>query len=415
MNTQFAPTPASRAAYCDESVRAAIRTGTKQYVILGAGLDTFVFRNPDLMKKIRVFEVDHPKTQEDKLIRLKNAGLDVPFGLSFVSVDFGKDDLRSRLLDAGFDETEKTFFSLLGVSYYLSCNELEEFLSSVAALSSEGSSLLFDYADGGVFEAEETRVKNMIGMAAACKEPMKFCSGEFELMTLLEKHGFLIYDMLTPYDIDSRYFRGEKNGVSAFGHINYALAVIKNAARVNTKDKIQRTALKLFAKKGYEAVSVQEIADRLLITKGALYRHYKNKRDILDSIIRRMEDAALCRAERVSYSAEKGDENSVTDFGGISGITESIRSYLKSEFYYYTTDALAADFRKMLTVEQYNIPELGALYRKYLLENPIDTITAILVKIRAKDEAKRLAIGLYSGIFLLYGIYDMSDDNAHVR
>lgn len=77
VNTQFAPTPASRAAYCDESVRAAIRTGTKQYVILGAGLDTFTFRNPDLMKKIRVFEVDHPKTQEDKLIRLKNAGLDI--------------------------------------------------------------------------------------------------------------------------------------------------------------------------------------------------------------------------------------------------------------------------------------------------------------------------------------------------
>ena len=97
INTHIAPTPLCRSAYCEAALKTAMRTGTEQYVILGAGLDTFAFREPEFMKKHMVYELDHPKTQADKIQRIKRAGLDVPDNLVFVGVDFTKDVQRIRM------------------------------------------------------------------------------------------------------------------------------------------------------------------------------------------------------------------------------------------------------------------------------------------------------------------------------
>lgn len=78
INTHIAPTPLCRSAYCEAALKTAMRTGTEQYVILGAGLDTFAFREPEFMKKYMVYELDHPKTQADKIQRIDRAGLDIP-------------------------------------------------------------------------------------------------------------------------------------------------------------------------------------------------------------------------------------------------------------------------------------------------------------------------------------------------
>lgn len=225
--TQIAPTPIARARFCEDSLKIAMRTGTMQYVILGAGMDTFAWRETDFMKKYKVFEVDHPQTQADKLKRINRAELEVPDNLFYVAIDFSKDDLQEELLKAGFDPTQKTFFSWLGVSYYLTKKEIETMLDHVVSLSAEGSSLVFDYGDENLFSSEVKRVQNMIAMASAGGEPMKSCFEYAELEKILEKHGFLIYELMTAKDIQARYFEGRENNMTAFEQINYVSAVRK--------------------------------------------------------------------------------------------------------------------------------------------------------------------------------------------
>ena len=111
VNTHIAPSPLCRAAYTEKALKTAAANGAKQYVILGAGLDTFAFRNPEFLSEHKVFEVDHPLTQADKRARIARAGWVVPDNLAFISVDFAKDGLSKRLTDGGFNQSEKSFFS----------------------------------------------------------------------------------------------------------------------------------------------------------------------------------------------------------------------------------------------------------------------------------------------------------------
>ena len=98
VNVHIAPSPLCRAAYTEKALKTAVLTGTKQYVILGAGMDTFAFRETEFLSKYRVFEVDHPLTQADKLERIIHAGWTIPDNLAFVPVDFTKDSLTERLI-----------------------------------------------------------------------------------------------------------------------------------------------------------------------------------------------------------------------------------------------------------------------------------------------------------------------------
>ena len=199
-------------------------------------MDTFAFRENDFMKKYKVFEVDHPRTQSDKIERVKRAGLEIPDNLFYVPVDFSKDDLKAALLKAGIDPAQKTFFSWLGVSYYLSQEEIETMLDNIASFSAEGNSLVFDYADENLFTSEAKRVQNMIAMAGAGGEPMKSCFEDKNLEKLLEKHSFYIYEWMTAENIQEKYFAGRGEELTAFEHINYVTAVFKYSARKHFLD-----------------------------------------------------------------------------------------------------------------------------------------------------------------------------------
>lgn len=113
VNVHIAPSPLCRAVYTEKALKAAVLTGTKQYVMLGAGMDTFAFREKEFLSKHRVFEVDHPLTQTDKRKRIRRTGWTVPDNLAFVPVDFTKDNLTECLITAGFDPSAKAFFSWL--------------------------------------------------------------------------------------------------------------------------------------------------------------------------------------------------------------------------------------------------------------------------------------------------------------
>ena len=171
-----------------------------------------------------------------------------------------------------------------------------------------------------------------------------------------------------------------------------------------TKEKILLTALKLFAQDGYEAVSISKISGELGMAKSALYKHYKNKRDIFDSIINRMDELDYERAREYNMPEGNMDEI-IKEYRNIS--TDKIRIYTEAQFKHWTEEEFSSLFRRMLTLEQYRNQEMSDLYQKYLVSGPIDYMTYLFAGITGKkEEAKQLAIEFYGPIFLMYSLYD---------
>ncbi|WP_407407788.1 class I SAM-dependent methyltransferase [Peribacillus sp.] len=226
---QLSPTPLARAAYCENVVLHEIVLGVQQYVILGAGLDTFCFRHPELNESIDIFEVDYPATQDFKKIRLANANYPIPDTLHFVPMDFTRPFAIQDLIGKGFMPNKKTFLSLLGVSYYLTKEEHANLINEWFAKLPSGSSIVFDYADDNLFEEKglSNRVQNMVQMASASGEPMKSCFTYEEMEKMLENSGLLIYEHLSPVAIQNKFFGGRTDYLSAFETIHYIHAVKK--------------------------------------------------------------------------------------------------------------------------------------------------------------------------------------------
>ena len=171
-----------------------------------------------------------------------------------------------------------------------------------------------------------------------------------------------------------------------------------------TKEKILLTALKLFAQDGYEAVSISKISGELGMAKSTLYKHYKNKRDIFDSIINRMDELDYERARE--YNMPEGNMDEIIK--GYRKISiDKIRIYTEVQFKHWTEEEFPSLFRRMLTLEQYRNQEMADLYQKYLVSGPIDYMTYLFAGITGKkEEAKQLAIEFYGPIFLMYSLYD---------
>ena len=179
----------------------------------------------------------------------------------------------------------------------------------------------------------------------------------------------------------------------------------------NRKEEILIVALHLFARDGYEAVSVSQIAGELDMTKGALYRHYKSKRDIFDCIVQRMEqqDSEQARQNEVpEESIEKVPEEyqnvSVEDFVG----------YSKSMFEYWTEDDFASSFRKMLTLEQFRNEEMQNLYQQYLVSGPAEYVKDLFKNMEIKNPEEN-AVKFYANMFFYYSLYDGAADKAKAK
>ena len=179
----------------------------------------------------------------------------------------------------------------------------------------------------------------------------------------------------------------------------------------NRKEEILIVALHLFARDGYEAVSVSQIAGELDMTKGALYRHYKSKRDIFDCIVQRMEqqDSEQARQNEVpEESIEKVPEEyqnvSVEDFVG----------YSKSMFEYWTEDDFASSFRKMLTLEQFRNEEMQNLYQQYLVSGPAEYVKDLFKNMEIKNPEEN-AVKFYANMFFYYSVYDGATDKTKAK
>ena len=179
----------------------------------------------------------------------------------------------------------------------------------------------------------------------------------------------------------------------------------------NRKEEILIVALHLFARDGYEAVSVSQIAGELDMTKGALYRHYKSKRDIFDSIVKRMEqqDSEQARENEVP---EESIEKTPEEYQNVS--LDDFVKYSKSMFEYWTEDDFASSFRKMLTIEQFRSEEMQKLYQQYLVSGPAGYVKDLFKNMKIKDPEEN-AVKFYANMFFYYNVYDGAADKAKAK
>ena len=180
----------------------------------------------------------------------------------------------------------------------------------------------------------------------------------------------------------------------------------------NTKERIMEAALELFAQNGYLGTSMNDIAKQLGITKGALYKHYLSKQEILDSITQRMNELDTERAEE--YEMPLDEPNGFAEAYAHTP-TDKVRAYSIAQFKHWTEDSFSSRFRKMLTLEQYRAPELAQLYQNYLASGPLEYMSAIFRKMTDSDEAAiQLALDFYGPMFLLYSVYDGAADKSAI-
>ena len=218
----------SRARFAEDSLEKAVAEGVQQYVILGAGLDTFALRRPDLLGKIRVIEVDHPVTQAIKRQRLAAMGFSLPPSLHFVAVDFSQEDLPPALARSCYDSEIPAFFSWLGVTYYLEREHLFHVLRRLSETAAPHSLLAFDYMDREVFDPDKAppQVQKLKDKVRLLGEPMKTGLDPRVLEKDLIGVGWELRKNLSPKDIEAIYFRGCAEGLHAGKYIHLALAAL---------------------------------------------------------------------------------------------------------------------------------------------------------------------------------------------
>jgi methyltransferase (TIGR00027 family) len=214
---------AARSRFAEDELAAAVSRGTRQYVVLGAGLDTFAYRNP--FPELRVFEVDHPATQAWKKKRLAQVGIEVPPSMTFAPVDFERETFDDGLRAAGFDEKSPAFFSWLGVTMYLESSVVLATLRAIIEMN-RANDVAFDYAMprealGLIGRLALDRLSRRVERTG---EPFR---GFFEPVTLgkaLREMGYANIDDLGADEINARYFAGRADGLRVSGKIGRLLS-----------------------------------------------------------------------------------------------------------------------------------------------------------------------------------------------
>ncbi len=239
MDTQWAPAAADsqprrpggahmlgRARYNEDKLFGAIDKGISQYVIVGAGMDTFALRRPDLQERLRIFELDHPATQALKRDRLSQAALALPPHLHFCPTDFERESVGSSLSRSPFDPGVPTFFSWLGVTYYLTREAIRNTLTSISTVAAPNSELVMDYADAAALlpDNQSPQIRDLFLRLQSVGEPL--ISG-FHPCTLTEELAALGFDLLEDLDAkvqEARYFAGRVDGFRPveFAHLAHA-------------------------------------------------------------------------------------------------------------------------------------------------------------------------------------------------
>lgn len=198
VDKQLSPSVLARSAFCEDKLKNEIEQGCRQYVLFAAGYDTFALRNED--STLSIYELDLPEMLADKTERIKKA--EMKSDAVYVPCNLAEMTWKEHLLQAGYQEEEKSFGSLLGISYYLKKEEFLQLLQSIGEIMAAGSSICFDYPSKD--ESQETRTNQKLASAAG--EQMKALYSEQELKMLLENCGFEISEHIDCEEMTKQYF-----------------------------------------------------------------------------------------------------------------------------------------------------------------------------------------------------------------
>jgi methyltransferase (TIGR00027 family) len=216
-----------RARYAEDRLAAAVARGVGQYVVVGAGLDTFAFRRPDLRDRVRVFELDHPESQAFKRERLAAAGLSDPPNLHFGAVDFERESVADALARLPFRTDRPAFFAWLGVTMYLTRPAIRATWRAIRAAAAAESELVFDFLHPDAFASDAPAgVRTLLERTRALGEPITTPLDPATLAADLRVAGWSLVEDLDAAEIDRRYFAIRTDGYRArtFGHLASAAA-----------------------------------------------------------------------------------------------------------------------------------------------------------------------------------------------
>jgi methyltransferase (TIGR00027 family) len=203
-----------RSRYTEDELSKAIERGVSQYVILGAGLDSFAYRRRDLARVLRIFEVDHPATQHWKQARLRELGVEFPPHLAFIPLDFERQAVAEALRATGYHPEEPVFFSWLGVTWYLTEETIFQTLRQIAT-TAPGSEIVFEYpvAEALLDEEEQQILAIIKALGAARGEPVRSVFEPARLVAQVRELGFVRVWDFGPEEANACYFAGRSDGL----------------------------------------------------------------------------------------------------------------------------------------------------------------------------------------------------------
>ncbi len=210
-----------RTRFTEDALKEAIAHGVHQYVILGAGFDSFAIRRPSFAADLKIFEIDHPATQALKMTRLEQCGISLPDSVHFISADLANCSVASALAGSSYRSDQLVFFSWLGVTMYLTREANFETLRSIASCAIPGSELAFTYVEESFLTSNLQGVLSLRNTVASLGEP--FRSG-FDPKTIardLRGCGLTLLEDLSAEQAAAQYgtFNRRDATPSRFSHI----------------------------------------------------------------------------------------------------------------------------------------------------------------------------------------------------
>lgn len=201
----------ARVRFMNECIKECFSGDYTQLVILGAGYDMSAYCFRDILTGARVFEVDHPDTQKDKLTKIKEKIEEIPDNITYVQVDFDTDNLKESLIMSGYSPSGKTLFILEGLIYFLERESIEQILNFIVENSAQGSKVAFDYFPPEVIDGTSTERlgKEMHNIVKKIGEPYKFGIEADDIDVFLRRHRFTDIKKSSSIEIKNAYFHGD--------------------------------------------------------------------------------------------------------------------------------------------------------------------------------------------------------------
>jgi methyltransferase (TIGR00027 family) len=221
------PNVITRSRYAEDALRAAVTRGVRQYVLIGAGFDSFCLRRPTFAEHVAIYEIDHPATQELKIERIRDCGVVLPASVHFIAADLAKLSVAAALATSSFDSRQPAFFSWLGVSMYLTHSANLATMRSVADCSPPGSELAFTYMEAARLRSPTPEFQEVQRRVTSLGEPFLSGFDPDSIAAEISQCGLDLIEDLSGREAVARYGRNDDASLSRPSSSHMALARVK--------------------------------------------------------------------------------------------------------------------------------------------------------------------------------------------